>query len=184
MTDPYGAGQSGDFGGQQPSAAGGQQPSTGAAAPGWYPAQDGSMRWWDGAQWTAAAPSNGQLQQQAWQNDKTLALIAHLSPLVAGFIGPLIVYLIVKNDVTKSQWVKHHAAEALNFQISLFIYGMAATVIGIILTIVTLGLFFFVLILFFIAFAIGALVLSILAAVASNNGDWYKYPLTLRLITA
>lgn len=153
-----------------------------AAAPGWYPGENGAMRWWDGSQWTAAAPNNAQLQQQQWQQDKTLAIVAHISPIVAGFLGPLIVYLIVKNDATKSPWVKHHAIEALNFQISLAIYGTVAMFIGFILTIITFGLFLFILIPLFIAFALATLVLSIMATLSANKGEWYRYPMTIRVV--
>lgn len=153
-----------------------------SAAPGWYPGQDGSMRWWDGTQWTAAAPTNTQLQHQQWQQDKTLAVVAHISPVVAGFLGPLIVFLVVKNDATKSQWVRHHAVEALNFQISLAIYGTIGLFIGFILSIITFGLFFFILFPLIIVFALASLVLSIIATLSANKGEWHRYPLTLRVV--
>lgn len=169
----------------------------GNPAPGWYPTPDGTQHWWDGTQWTASAPPppgmgvspgggvpNQQIQQnQQFQQEKTLAIVAHIGPVIAGFIAPLIVWIVVKDDQTKSEWVRHHAREALNFQLSLLIYGVVLTIVGIVLTIVTLGLFFFVLIPLFVLLAFGTLIFSIIATVKANRGEWYQYPATIRLLT-
>ena len=48
-------------------------------------------------------------------------MIAHLVGIVfacVGWLPALLVYLAVKN---RSPWTRHHAAEALNFQLTLFI---------------------------------------------------------------
>ncbi len=106
--------------------------------------------------------------------ERTWALAAHIGSLVAawfamGFLAPLLVLLVKGND---SPFVRRHAVESLNFQISLLIYLVATAilwliVIGIVLT-VALGIF--------------ALVVIILATVAASNGRDYRYPLTIRLI--
>jgi uncharacterized Tic20 family protein len=107
------------------------------------------------------------------QEDKTMALIAHLSGILTGFIGPLVIWLINK-DKTDKDWLNDQAKEALNFQITVIIAMIAA----IVLMMVTLGLLFFVPMLV----GLGALVLCILAAMKANEGVAYRYPFALRLI--
>ena len=51
------------------------------------------------------------------QDDKTMGMIAHLSGIVTGFIGPLVIWLINKDKSDKA-WVIEEAKEALNFQIT------------------------------------------------------------------
>ena len=59
---------------------------------------------------------------QAWSNDPAgdcnSALIAHLLAMLAGILGVGIFYALTKE---RSQFVRHHATEALNFTITLMI---------------------------------------------------------------
>jgi len=74
-----------------------------------------------------AAP--GQYYQPT-ADDKTWAMLAHISPIVGlGFIGPLIVWLIYKD---KSPFVADQAKEALNFSLAVLItvLVLCATCIG------------------------------------------------------
>jgi uncharacterized protein len=105
------------------------------------------------------------------QEDKTLALITHLSGIVAGFIVPLIIWLINKDKADKG-WLTEQAKEALNFQITLLI----AYVGCVILSFVLIGMLLMPII------WIASIILMILAAVKANNGEAYRYPVTLRLI--
>ncbi len=100
-----------------------------------------------------------------------LPVLAHLSLFVFGLVGPLVLFLIVKDDPNKPM-TRHHAAEALNFHISLAIYA----IVSVILILVIIGIFML------IALAITSVVLTILAAVAAGNRQPYRYPLTLRFI--
>lgn len=101
-------------------------------------------------------------------DEKSLALLAHILGLVTGWIGPLILYL----TSTEKPFAKKQAQEALNFQITVLI-GMIA---GGILSIVLIG--------FFVMIAVGIvdLIYCIMAAIAVNNGQDYRYPLALRLV--
>jgi uncharacterized protein len=105
------------------------------------------------------------------QDDKTMGMIAHLSGIVTGFIGPLVIWLINK-DKTDKDWVITEAKEALNFQITVLIAMMISGA----LTVVLIGL------LMIPAVAIAALVLAIMAGLKANSGESYRYPLTIRLI--
>ena len=104
-------------------------------------------------------------------DQRTMALAAHLLGIFTWFIGPLIIWLINKDDASKA-FVTDQAKEALNFQITVTI----AMVISIILMVVIIG--------GILAPIVGLvnLVFCIIAAVKANNGEAYRYPFTLRLI--
>lgn len=108
---------------------------------------------------------------QAPPEDTVLSVLAHLSLFAFGLLGPLVLFLVVKDDPTKPM-TRHHAAEALNFHISLFIYAIVSAI----LILLIIGIFML------IALAIASVVLAIIAAVAAGNRQPYRYPLTLRLI--
>jgi uncharacterized Tic20 family protein len=107
------------------------------------------------------------------QEDRVIALITHLSGIVAGFIVPLIMWLINKDKADKS-WLTDQSKESLNFQITVAIAYVAAMI----LTTITFGLLFFLPMLVWV----GNLVFCILAGVKANNGESYRYPFALRLI--
>jgi uncharacterized Tic20 family protein len=98
-----------------------------------------------------------------------LALLCHLLGLLTSFIGPLILWLVKKDE---DPFIEHHGREALNFQITLLI----ASIVGGILTMICIG--------FILLFAVWAvdIIFSIIACVAASKGQMYKYPVTLRLI--
>ena len=110
------------------------------------------------------------------QDERTWALIAHLSGLIASavgglaFLGPLILWLIKKDQ---SAFVADQAKEALNFQIAVTIALLVSIGIGIV-TCVGIVLVPIV--------GIGSLVFAIIAAMESNKGVAYRYPYTIRLI--
>lgn len=104
-------------------------------------------------------------------DSKTWAIIAHVLPLLGfALIGPLVVYLIKKDD---DPFVRHHAAEALNFQISLTIYAIISGILVLL----------FIGIIMLLALAVFALVFTIIAAIRASNGELYSYPMTIRLVT-
>jgi len=105
------------------------------------------------------------------QDDKTMGMIAHLSGIVTGFIGPLVIWLINKDKSDKT-WVINEAKEALNFQITILIAMFVCAA----LTLILIGLFLIPIV------AIAALVLAIMAGLKANSGESYRYPFTLRLI--
>ena len=96
--------------------------------------------------------------------------------LAMGFLAPLVIMLTVGNQ---SPYVRRHAVESLNFQISLLIYGAAA----ILFSIVTIGLGLIVVIPLGLVALVFALVFLIQASVKAANGEDYRYPLTLRFVS-
>jgi len=103
-------------------------------------------------------------------------MLCHILPIAAGFIAPLIIWLIKKDQ---SKFLDHHGREALNFQLNVLIVTLALTLIATALMFILIGILLFPVI-FFIA--IGALVLEILAGIAANRGEWHRYPCTVRII--
>lgn len=99
---------------------------------------------------------------------KTMGMLCHLLGLI-GFIGPLIIWLIKKDE---NEFIDDQGKEALNWQISVIIYIIAA------------WLLCFVLIGFVLLPAVGVLniVLLIVGAVKANDGVKYRYPICIRFI--
>ena len=116
----------------------------------------------------AAPPSPGGV---ASQEDRTLALLTHLSGIILSFIVPLVLWLINK-DKPETEFLNDQAKEALNFQITVVI----AWVIAIVLSAIAIGFLLYPVI------WIGNLILCILAGVKANEGVAYRYPFALRLI--
>jgi uncharacterized Tic20 family protein len=111
------------------------------------------------------------MSEAASQDDRTMAMIGHLSGIVAGFIGPLIIWLINKEKTDKT-WLNDQAKEALNFQITMLIAWFVAGI----LTMVLIGMLLVPII--FIA----NIILCIMAGMKANEGVAYRYPFALRLI--
>ena len=119
-----------------------------------------------------------------------LALLTSWFAGFAGMLGAGAVYLLKRDD---SAFIAAHAREAFNFNLSMFIYALVAIAIGIALgvfSVLTLGLGLLlaapaglVLLLLVAAVAVLWLVCSVIAAVKAWNGESYRYPLTLRLLS-
>ena len=118
----------------------------------------------------------GENPQATNKDEQNWAMACHLAAL-SGFVipfgnvlGPLIVWLIKKNTMPL---VDQHGKEAMNFQITVLV----AFIISAVLTVIMIGF------LLMIVVGIGALVLTIMAAVKVSNGQLdYKYPFAIRLI--
>lgn len=104
------------------------------------------------------------------ENDRLLAILSHVLTLVAWFVAPLVIYLIKKDE---SAYVREHAKESLNFQLTLII----AYIVGFILVFVLIG------ILVLIAIGLIQLVLVIIATIRAADNQLYRYPLCIRFIS-
>lgn len=107
--------------------------------------------------------------------DKQWAMFCHLAAILTtytvgmGFLGPLIIWLLKKDQ---SRFVDDQGKEALNFQLNILVLEL----ICLPLICVVVGIFLL------IALAIYSLVMSIIAGLNANSGQRYRYPLTLRVI--
>lgn len=100
------------------------------------------------------------------QDEKTLGLLSHLITFASVFLGPLVIYLVKKNE---SEFVAEHAKESLNFQITV-------ALVCLILFISVIG------ILLLWAVGIAAAILVIVATIRASEGKLYRYPFSLRII--
>jgi uncharacterized Tic20 family protein len=94
---------------------------------------------------------------QITPDEKTMGMLAHLLGIFTYFLGPLIIWLIKKDQ---SQYVAEQSKEALNFWISILIYSLVTCGLA--------GLF--------------GLIMGIIATIKANNGIIYRYPLAIRFI--
>jgi len=113
------------------------------------------------------------------QEERTWAMLAHLLSLlgyfggIAQYVAPLIIYIIYRNQ---SKFVAFHALQSLYFQLALLVIATAYILLGI----VSCGALFFLLPVAGPAFAIGAALYTIFAAVKSHEGEWFEYPIVGR----
>lgn len=119
----------------------------------------------------------GRLVHDATDDEKTWAMLAHLSLLghmvlpFVSIIAPIVIY-VTKRET--SPYVEDHARDAINFQITLILYHL----IAIPLAIVTCGVGA---VLVPIAYILG-LIGMVMAAIAANRGEYFRYPMTFRLV--
>jgi uncharacterized protein len=117
-------------------------------------------------------PAPDRLQSEA----RTWAMLTHLVAL-CGFIGvpfghiigPLVVWLVKKDQFPL---VDDQGKESLNFQISMTIYGIVAGILSFVVIGIPL----------LIALVLADIVLVIIASVAANQGQLYRYPLTIKFL--
>jgi uncharacterized protein len=108
--------------------------------------------------------------------NRTWEVLCHLSAL-SGYVvplgwvlGPLIIWLIKRNE---NPAVDYHGKESLNFQISMLIY----TLIAGLSILICIGWVLLPLA------VIANIVLVVIAGIKASNGEYYRYPLTIRFIT-
>jgi uncharacterized Tic20 family protein len=106
---------------------------------------------------------------QASQDARNIAMLCHLLGLLTNFFGPLILWLIKKDD---DAFIDKQGKEALNFQLTVLI----AFVVSLILTLFCIGAFLIPIVL------VLDIVFSIVACVKSSKGEDYRYPVSIRLI--
>ncbi|TWI04938.1 hypothetical protein IP90_01080 [Luteimonas cucumeris] len=103
-----------------------------------------------------------------------LALITSWFAGIAGTLGALGVWMLVRD---KSPFAAEHAKEALNFNLSMFLYAAIAVVV----VIFTLGIGIIVALPVWLVLGLVWLVCSLIAAFKAYDGQSYRYPLTIRL---
>ncbi len=114
------------------------------------------------------------------QEERTWALASHIGCVVGAWIAmaflvPLVIMLIKPKG---SGFVRQHAVESLNFQLSMLIY----LAVGTLLVIFTFGIAAIVVVPLGIVVGVLWLVFIVVATVKASNGESYRYPLTIRLV--
>ena len=102
-------------------------------------------------------------------DEKLWSTLIHLGGIFFSIVPALVGHLVLKD---RGPFVAAHTKTALNFQLTLLIVyvagGFLQWLIFPVIAVVAAGIF--------------ALVMSIVAAVAANNGQYYRYPLTIEFI--
>ncbi|MCD4731833.1 MAG: DUF4870 domain-containing protein [Bacteroidales bacterium] len=112
-------------------------------------------------------------QQQ--QDERMWSMFCHLSAFVGylvplgSILGPLVIWSIKKEQFPA---IDNHGKEALNFNISIAIY----MILSAILIVIVIG------ILMLIALWVFQTVMIIIASIKANNGEFFKYPLSIQFI--
>ena len=161
--------------GQQPPAYGQQPPPPGQQPPayGQQPQGYGQQPQGYGQQPPGQPGGYGHPGQELSPADQRMwAMLGHLGGILLSFLAPLIVFLVQKD---RGAYVKEQSAEALNFQLTVLIGYVVVTV----LTIITLGFGSFL----YLPLWLVAVVFAVLAGVAANKGENYRYPVSLRMIS-
>ncbi len=96
---------------------------------------------------------------------RNMGMLCHLLAIFTTFLGPLIIWLIKKEE---HPFVDHQGKEALNFEITVLI---AALGLGLITCGVGSPIVYLV-----------GIIFNIIATVDSSKGRWYRYPLAIRLL--
>lgn len=119
-----------------------------------------------------------------------MAMLSHLLMIFAGFIPPLVIYLVKKD----SKFVAFHAMQGLlwhAFMFVLYFLGFAGIMVSVVLTLphvaqkpdvpnpfpVTFFSFFAIFWIFFMGMWMANLILGIVYCIKANHGEWAAYPL-------
>ena len=104
------------------------------------------------------------------------ALLGFAGPHLLNVVGPLIIWLIRKQE---SPYLDAVGKRVLNFQISYSLYGfVAATLIGLLWWLV-IGLF---LVPLYVIIAVAWLLFTIIGAMKENNGEAYEFPFVIKFL--
>lgn len=100
------------------------------------------------------------------EDEKLWATLVHVGGIFFSFVPALVAYLVLKD---RGPFIRAHTATALNFHITMLI----AYLVSVVLWFIGIGL------LITIAISVVVIVFGILAGVAANKGQFYKYPLSI-----
>ena len=116
---------------------------------------------------TSGAPSRT-------EDERVKAMMAHLGV----FVPILVPFLIRQAQGKESPFVKAHATEALNFQLTM----LSPILAGAVFTALTLGVGILVAGCPMVLVALFAIGMSILAAFKAKDGEGYRYPFSIRMV--
>jgi len=102
-------------------------------------------------------------------DERLWSTLVHVGGILFGFLPAVIGYIVLKD---RGPFVREHTSTAFNFQMTVLIAYVAGTITA------WIGIGLLVL----LAAGVLNIVFSILAAIAANNGQLYKYPLTITFV--
>ena len=123
-----------------------------------------------------SAPQTPSPPAHLTSDERTYALLIHLSSFVFPLMGPLVLWLIKRGD---SAYIDHHGKEAVNFHITLLGTSLALFLFAA----VTCGLGAIITVPAVLVLSVLDIVWTIVAAVRANEGVLWRYPYSMRLVT-
>lgn len=111
------------------------------------------------------------------KDENSTRILPHLLGIFTGWIGPLVLLLVIK-----SQETKQHSRKALNWQISYSIYSILIILLVIFFLFSQKILLFVFFILTFISLCLLDIIFCIIASVKANKGELWDYPLSIRFL--
>ena len=132
-------------------------------------------------------PAPASVESGISAEERQWAMFAHLSALLGAmltagwagsigcFIGPLVIWLVKKDTMP---FVDDQAKEALNFNITVAIIFFVLWAV----TFLTLFIGGVLTVPLMVIVGIAWLVLTVIASIKANQGERYRYPMTLRLV--
>ncbi|MFJ3034168.1 DUF4870 domain-containing protein [Curtobacterium pusillum] len=108
-------------------------------------------------------------QPMSPEDQRLWATLTHIGGIFFNFIAPLVAYLVLRD---RGGFIREHTRVALNFHITIAI----AYAVG------TLTVWLGIGVLIALAAGVLSLVFGIMAAVAANRGEFYRYPLSIEFI--
>lgn len=110
----------------------------------------------------------------AESDEKTMSLLAHILGGVTCIVGPLIIWLIKKDE---SPFVNDQGKEALNFQITILLGYVVASIIAMIPVVQC------IVVLLYPVIGIASLIFGVLGGLEANKGVAYRYPFAARFVS-
>ncbi|MDP9417718.1 MAG: DUF4870 domain-containing protein, partial [Actinomycetota bacterium] len=119
-------------------------------------------------------------------DERTWGMLSHLGALLVNFVtgalGFLVPLIVLMTKGNSSPFVRRHANESLNFNLTALLVGFVGGIVLVLLTVVTLGLGMIVAIPVALAYFAFVVVFQVIATIKANNGEDYSYPLTIRFV--
>ena len=104
------------------------------------------------------------------RDDCNMGMLCHLLSLFANVLGPLIIWLMKKDE---SEYVNYHGIQAINFQITMIIvYFLCVPLVFVFIGLAILP----------IAVLLN-MVFSVIAAMAAQKGERYEYPFSFKFLS-
>jgi uncharacterized protein len=104
------------------------------------------------------------------------ALAGLIFPALGALLAPLIVWQMKRHEYAG---VDYHGKEAFNFQLSMFLYSVLASVAALVGTFFCFGVVLWILP---VIIHYGAIVFGVIAGIKANEGVAYRYPFNLRFV--
>ena len=109
------------------------------------------------------------LKARQWAMFLHFSLLAGFIVPIAGWIAPIIIWQLKKNDIPE---LDDHGKMVVNWLISSLIYWA----IGVLLAIILIG------VVILLALGVVSIIFPLIGGIKANNGEVWKYPFSIRFL--